>query len=357
MKDIIVKNKIIGDGHPVFIIAEMAWSHDGSVENAKKIIRGAADAGADAISLHITSLKDYMVTDYGCSAGQTVSAGKEKEKIYDYLNRINLKDSDWEELFPYAKKSGLAVCVMPNDIKSLRLCEKLHSDMYVIASSCFVEEDLVSEVAKQRKPVILRIGGASLGEIENTVNLIKKCGVEDIILLHGIQLYPTRIQDTQLKLINSLRGIFGLPVGLADHIDAESELALIIPLIAIPIGASVIEKHMTHDRSLKGEDIEAALNPDEFKKFVGYIREAEKSLGSPYFGDFSEVVLKYRQVSRKRTVASTSIKKGEKITKHNIAFKRADEGIYPDESKSIIGRKVTKDVAEDEPITWDKLII
>ena len=357
MKDIIVKNKIIGDGHPVFIIAEMAWSHDGSVENAKKIIRGAADAGADAISLHITSLKDYMVTDYGCSVGQTVSAGKEKEKIYDYLDRINLKASDWEELFPYARKSGLAVCAMPNDIKSLRLCEKLHPDMYVIASSCFVEDNLVTEVAKQRRPVILRIGGATLGEIENTVNSIRRQGTEDIILLHGIQLYPTKTEDTQLRLLPSLKAIFGLPVGLADHIDAESKLALVIPLIAIPMGATVIEKHITHDRNLKGEDIEAALNPDEFKNFVEYIREAEKALGTPYFGAFSQGVLKYRAVSRKRLVASRRIKKGEKLVEDNIAFKRADEGIYPDESKTIIGRKVTKDVAEDEPITWDKLII
>jgi sialic acid synthase SpsE len=356
MREVKLGNKVLGDGHPTYIIAEMAWSHDGSVEKAQKIIRGAADAGADAISVHITSLKDYMVPDYGCSAGQTVSAGKEQEKIYDYLNRINLKNSDWEEVFPYAKKSGLAVCSMPNDIKSLRLCEKLKPDMYVIASSCFVEENLVSEVAKQGKPVILRIGGATLGEIENTISLIRGQGTEDIILLHGIQLYPTKTEDTQLRLLPSLKAIFGLPIGLADHVDAESELALVIPLIGIPMGAVVIEKHITHDRSLKGEDIEAALNPDEFKKFVGYIREAEKALGTPYFGGFSKGVLKYRTVSRKRVVCSRKINKGEKITVDDIAFKRADEGIYPDEIKYMIGRTVNRDIAENVPITWDKLL-
>jgi sialic acid synthase SpsE len=356
MKDIILKDRVIGDDQRTFIIAEMAWSHDGSVENARKIVKGAADAGADAISLHITSLKDYMVRDYGCSAGQTVSAGKEKERIYDYLNRINIKDSDWEAMFSYARSIRLAICAMPNDMQSLRLCQKLNPDMYVVASSCFVEEDLVSEVARQKRPVILRIGGATLGEIENTINLIKKCGAEDIVLLHGIQLYPTKLQDTHLKLIPSLRAIFGVHVGLADHIDAESELALIIPLLAISLGATVIEKHITHDRSLRGEDVEAALNPDEFRKFVEYVREAEKSLGASSYAEPSGGVLRYRAVSRKRVVASKKIGKGEKITKDDVAFKRADEGLYPDEIRFIVDRRVNQDVEEDKPITWDKLL-
>lgn len=356
MRKVKLGDRVISDGQPTFIIAEMAWSHDGSVENARKIIKGAADAGADAISLHITSIKDYMVKDYGCSAGQAVSAGRGKERIYDYLNRINIKDSDWEALFSYARSVKLAICAMPNDMQSLRLCEKLNPDMYVIASSCFVEENLVSEVAKQRKPVILRIGGATLGEIENTINLIRKCGTKDIILLHGIQLYPTKLEDTHLRLIPSLKAIFELHVGLADHVDAESELALIIPLIAIPLGATVIEKHITHDRKLRGEDFEAALNPDEFRTFVGYVREVEKSLGASSYAEPSGGVLKYRTVSRKRVVASKKISKGEKITKDDIAFKRADEGVCPDESRFIIGRTVNQDIEEDKPITWDKLL-
>lgn len=339
----------------IFIIAEMAWSHDGSVDNAKKIIKGAAEAGADAISFHFTCLKDYMVKDYGCSAGQTLSAGKESEKIYDYLEKINLKNSDWEELFPYAKNLGLDICVMPNDFESFRLSKKLNPDIYVIASACFLEEDFIKEIAREKKPIILRIGGATLSEIERAVNLIKKEGNDEIVLLHGIQLYPTRVEDAHLNLIPSLKKIFGLPVGLADHIDAESDLALIVPLAGISMGIRVIEKHITHDRSKKGEDIEAALNPDEFKKFVRYIREAEKALGKSYFRELSEGELKYRNVSRKRTVALKKINRGEEITRDKITFKRADEGISPLEIKYLIGRRASCDIEEDEPILWDKL--
>ena len=355
MKQVKIANKIIGDGQPAFVIAEMAWSHDGSLEKAKAIVKGTSDAGADAISIHVTSMKDYMVKAYGAAAGQTLSAGKEQEIVYDYLNRINLNNSDWKELFAYARSLGLAICAMTNDIKSLRLCEKLKPDAYVIATACFVEENLVSEIAKQKKPVILRIGGATLGEIENTINLINRLGTGDIMLLHGIQLYPTRIEDTHLRLIPALKEIFGLPVGLADHIDAESSLALVIPMAALGSGANAIEKHITHDRSLHGEDIEAALNPDEFKTFVNYIRETEKSLGVSHFRTFSAAELKYRAVSRKRTVASRPIKRGQKLTQEDIIFKRADSGIYPDESRFIVGRTAGEDIEKDSSITWDKV--
>jgi len=356
MPKVKLSNKIIGDGYPAFIIAEMAWAHDGSIDKAKAIIKGTSDAGVDAISVHITSLKDYMVRDYGSAAGRGVSAGKEQEIIYDYLNRINLKDSDWHELFAYARSLGLAVCAMPNDIQSLRLCKKLGLDAYVIAAACFVEENLVSEVAREKKPVILRIGGATLGEIESTVNLIRQQGTGDMILLHGFQSYPTRIEDTRLRLLPTLKAAFGLPVGLADHIDAESSLATIVPLVALAFGASAIEKHVTHDRKLKGEDFESALNPDELKKFVEHIREIEKSFGPSSFEPLSVEEVRYRQVSRKRTVATGLIKKGERINREDITFKRADDGLYPDESKFIMGRTVSEDIIEDSAVTWDKIL-
>jgi sialic acid synthase SpsE len=245
---------------------------------------------------------------------------------------------------------------MTNDMQSLKLCSKLHPDAYVIAASCFVEENLVKAVAEEKLPVILRSGGATLGEIENTINIIKENQVEDIIILHGFQSYPTRIEDSRIRLIPTFRTTFGLPVGLADHIDAESHLAMIVPLVAMGFGAAVIEKHVTHDRSLKGEDFESALNPHELKKLVSDIREIEKSFGPDSFGPLSPEEVRYRQVSRKRTVAARYLSKGTKISSQDIVFKRADEGIYPDDSKYIIDRVTGIDIKEDDPITLDKLL-
>jgi sialic acid synthase SpsE len=355
VKQIKLGKRVISDANPVFIIAEMAWSHDGSVIKAKAIIKGAAEAGVDAISMHITSLPDYMVKDYGRAAKNTISVGKRKEDIYSYLDRLNLKNKDWETLFTYAWSLGLAICAMPNDIPSLELCRKLKPDAYVIAAACFVEERMVKEIAREKKTVILRIGGATLEEIKTVVKIIKDQGTGETIILHGIQLYPTKIEDTNLKLIPSLKSMFGLPVGLADHLNGDTEAAMMLPIAALGFGANVIEKHITHNRKLKGEDYISALDPVMFKKLVSNIREVEKSFGSGTFRALSAGELRYREVSRKRTVAARIIKKGEEITESDITFKRANDGVYPDEAKSIIGKIARIDIKKDAPLTWNKL--
>lgn len=354
MKTIKIGNKMIGDGYPAFIIAEMAWSHDGSAEKAKKIIDGAAKAKADAICFHITSMPDYMIVQYG-SGRARVSAGKESRPIYDYLSDINLKEADWKELLPYAKKLGLLICAMCNDIPSVEFVSKLNPDAYVISPSTLVEEKMIKTIAEKKKPVFIRTGGAFLGEVERAVSIIKKAGNDDIALIHGFQNYPTKLDDMYLKYIQSLKQIFVAPVGFADHTDGASEMALIVPLLALPFGANLIEKHITHDRSLKGEDFELALDPKDFERFVKNLRDAEKTFGSHSLRPFSEDELNYRQVVRKRAVAAKDVKKGEKITEDNVVFKRSDEGIFPNEIQYLFGRIANKAMKKDEPITWDKV--
>lgn len=344
---------MVGNGHSTFIIAEMAWSHDGSVEKAKKIIEGAAKAKADAICFHLTSMEDYMIPDYGSGRGR-VSAGKESTPIYEYLSSINLREKDWMELFPYAKGLGLLMCVMCNDLPSVEFASKLAPDAYVISPATLAEEELIKAVARKKKPVFIRIGGALLSEVERAVSVMKEAGNEAIVLVHGFQNYPTKLEDMHLKYIESLKRAFSLPVGFADHTDGGSDLALVVPLMALPFGANVIEKHITHDRSLKGEDFESALNPEDFERFVRNLREVEKSFGAPSIRPLSEDELNYRQVVRKRAVASRAIEKGERITKDNVIFKRSDEGVFPDEIQHLLGRKATKPIKKNEPITWDK---
>ena len=349
-----VKDKMIGDGYPTFIVAEMAWSHDGSVEKAKEIIKAAADANADDINIHITSLEDYIVPQYGSGRGR-VSEGKDAEHIYNYLKSINLDKSAWAELFIYAKEQGLIISAMCNDLPSVDFVSELEPDIYVIPSACFSEEDLIKEVAKKKKPIFLRIGGAYLGELERAIFVLNESGNDNIALIHGFQNYPTKLEDMHLRYIQSLKQMFSLPVGFADHTDGGSEFALSVPLVALPFGANIIEKHITHNRSLKGEDFESALDPDDFKKFVQNLREIEKTFGSSSIRPFSEDEVNYRQVTKKRTVASRDIKANGQITKEDITFKRADEGVYPDESKYLIGRTVQYDIKKNEPVTWDKV--
>lgn len=355
MRCIKLKDRTIGDGYPTFVIAEMAWSHDGSVEKAKMIIRGAAEAGADAINFHITSMEDYMVPQYKGGRGRIVVA-KGAQHMYDYLCRINLNFEAWRELFEYARDQRLLISALCNDLPSVGYISQLEPDIYEINSSCLAEEDLVREVATQQKPVFLKIGGTYLGEIERAVLLIQETGNHDIVLLHGIQSYPSNLADMHLRYIQSLKQIFSLPIGFAGHIDGGSELAMVVPLVALPFGANVIEQHITHDRSLKGIDFESALDPEGLKKLVQNLREVEKAFGSPAVRLFSSAEADYRQVSKKRTVARNTLEKGERITRDKITFKRSDEGIYPDESQYLIGRSVNTGVEKDAPITWDKIL-
>ena len=351
MKSIEVKGKIIGDGHPAFIVAEMACSHDGSMEIAKRIIDAAAKARADAINFQMTSLPDYMVPNYG---GGGISHGKDESDIYGYVKEIFcFREDEWNELFDYTKEESLVISATCNDIPSAQLAKTLGADICQIHSSSLSEENLVKTVARNEKPICLKIGGTTLGELEQVISWIKEEGNEEIMLLHGFQSYPTKLNDVNLRFIPTLKKLFSLPVGFADHTDGGSELALVVPLLALPLGANFIEKHLTHDRTQKCEDFESALNPEDFKKFVNNVREAEKTLGDESRRIFSEDELKYRQISKKRVVASRDMDKGHILNSEDIVFKRSDEGFFPDESKFAIRRKLKCNIKENDPITRD----
>lgn len=338
------------------IIAEMAWAHDGSVDKAIQIMKAAKDAGADAIGIHITDLEDYMVPHYGSGEGR-VSAGKEHLEIYGYLNRINLSSGNWKKFCHEARLAGIALCVMPNDHPSLQFSEaRLNPDFYVLSPASFVEEGFISAVATTNRHTFLRVGGATLGEIEVAINIFKRCGRGGVTLLHGFQNYPTKLEDTNIRQIAALAELFGVPVGLADHIDGGNPIAKTVPVVALALGATCLEKHITWDREEKGEDFEAALNPSDFREFVANVRAAEIALGNAHWGPMSPAAERYRNVSRKRMVAARFLEKGTILTRECIAFKRSDVGISPAQLEAIIGRTLKTDLHFNDGITAEDLL-
>ncbi len=330
-----------------YVIAEMAWAHNGSADVALDLVRGAKAAGADAIGIHVTSLPDYMVPQYKCVDGVTTS-DRSVGEIYQYLEKLNLRQEDWARVFADAKRVGIDLCVMCNDRPSLEFVRQHQPEAYVLAAACFTETDLVKAIGRERRPVVLRVGGATLAEIDRAIGLLRAEGAGDITLLHGIQLYPTDIALMNLRAITTLQTTFRCKVGLADHIDGGDPAALTLPLLALPLGAAAIEKHITVDRALKHEDFEAALGIAEFTRFVEGIRRAELALGTGSFGDLTDADRKYRRVSRKKTVARRAIARDTRITADMIAFKRADAGMDVGDSDALIGRTAARDIEMDE---------
>lgn len=353
MKSFAINDKKISDHDPCFIIAEMAWSHDGSLENAKKIVKAAFAAKADSISIHLTYMPEYMVQSY-----KTLKAGASKAvagSLYKFLSEKNLSESDWSELIKYAKSLNLIVLAMCNDNHSVDFAIKHGIDSFVLSPASMIETELIKNISKTGKPIFIRIGGAYSSEIDDTVALISKNGSKKIALIHGFQSFPTEPQEMNMNFIETLKKKYLLPVGFADHVDAESSLAISIPLVALAKGANIIEKHITHDRSLKGIDHESALNPDEFAKMVEDIRIVEKAFGKYTIEHLSEKELNYRNVVRKRVVALADLSKDEEITREKFILKRANDGIYPNEFEGIIGRRIKKPLKKDEPLTEDNI--
>lgn len=352
---ITIKDFEIGDGAPVFVIAEMAWSHDGDVEKAKSIVSAAAKAKAQAINIHVTSLQDYMIPNYG-NEERGKGLVNTKSDIYSFLENISLSQTDWLEIVKYAREESLLVSIMCNDFPSLDFAVRdLNPDILMIHPSCIGDVEFVKKVASVNLPTVLYIGGLTLSEVENTVKQAQAVGNDKLILQHGFQSYPTLIEDNNLSFLGTLKNIFGYPVSFGDHTDGGDLFALVIPSIAVAMGANIIEKHLTHDRSLKGTDYQSALEPTDFSRFVEQIRNTELAIGNGAFPPLNDAQYTYRGLVRKRIVASKALSSGKILTEEDIAFKRAKLGYYPEEMEFLLGRCLKSELSQDEPITKDDI--
>lgn len=348
-----IGHRIVGDGR-VFLVADMAWSHDGARERAQAIVEAAAYGGADAITLHLTQLEHYMVPHYGSGTARA-SAGRSTGSLYEYLQRISLTEEDWRFLFALARQRGLLVSALCNDLPSLELAAELNPDLYTVHASALTDEDFLGEVSGFGKPVVLGISGATLGEMERAVDIVESRSRSGLIFQYGFQVYPTKLPDVHLRFIPTLKQLFGWPVMFADHTDGGSELALILPLVGVAVGADAIEKHLTHDRSLRGEDFESALDPPDFRRFSLLLREVEQAFGPSTRRPLSGDELVYRQAVRKRVVARVPIPAGTAIGPDHLAIKRSDEGVSPSELPLLLGRVTAVPINQNEGITWEKL--
>jgi sialic acid synthase SpsE len=210
----------------------------------------------------------------------------------------------------------------------------------------------IHAVAATGKPVLLSTGGSGLGVVEASIDVVRSEGNENLMLLHGVQNFPTKTADSHLRYIETLKRLFGLPVGFLDHVDGGSEMAAVLPALAVAFGADLVEKHMTLDRAAKGFDYQSALEEDGFRKMVALIREAETAFGEPGLVE-SEGASRYHGSMRRAVMSAVALPQGEPIAEEQLVFLRNEKGLSPSDAQRIVGRKPRRDIAAFEPLTED----
>lgn len=332
-----------------FIIAEMSGNHNQSLEKAFEIVDAAAKAGAHAIKLQTytadTITIDKKDREFYISDKNSLWHGK---SLYD-LYKVAHTPWDWHEpIMHRASKKGLICFSSPFDFTAVDFLENLDVPAYKIASFENIDIPLIDRVARTGKPIIISTGMASIAEIADAVEAVRSTGNEQLILLKCTSTYPATPEDSNISTIPHLRDIFNCEIGLSDH-----TAGIGVALAAIALGASVVEKHFTIDRSEGGVDSAFSLEPHELQLLVAEAKRAAQSIGVVSFGPSEKE--KQSLVFRRSLYVVKDIARGELLTEENIRSIRPGLGLPPKFYQTILGRKATCDLARGTPLTWDKL--
>lgn len=363
MQTIKIANKQIGKGCPCFIIAEAGVNHDGDFKKAKKLIDLAKGAGADAVKFQTWITEEILTKKAEQAEYQKENTGVE-ESQYEMIKRLELSFDEFKKLKKYAKERDIIFISTPDDEKSVDFLYKIGVPAFKIGSGELTNFCMLKKIAQKKKPIILSTGMSNIKEIEEAVKIIFDQNNDQLCLLHCTSNYPTKLNDVNLRAMHTLKDKFKVIVGYSDH-----TLSIEVPLIAVILGASVIEKHFTYDKNANGPDHKASLSSIELKKMIKQIRKIEKMnrLEKNKFLHsikYIEVILgsslkrpneKEKKISnlvRKSIVAKHAIKKGTKITELMIALKRPGVGLSSKYINKIIGRVAKENIKKDQLITW-----
>lgn len=340
-----IGGRLIGPDAPCFVIAELSANHNGSLERALATVRAAAEAGADAIKLQsyrpdtITIDSDrpeFIVPGGGPWGGRT---------LYDLYEEAQLP-WDWHApIFEEAARNGLVAFSTPFDHTAVDLLESLNVPMYKIASFELVDDDLIRYVARLRKPLIVSTGMATLEEILHALSIARAAGAETIVLLKCTSSYPAPDESMRLATIPALAAATGCLVGLSDH-----SLGTVAPVIAVTLGACVIEKHFTLSRSDGGVDSHFSLEPQELHQLVTGVRQAQRMIGTPRFG--AGVAEEGNTQFRRSLYVVSDVEVGEPLTRANVRSIRPGQGLSPCYIDLVLGRKATRAIPRGTPLDW-----
>ena len=330
----------------VTIIAEAGVNHNGSIVLAKQLVDKAVEAGADYIKFQTFKAANLVTKSAQQAEYQKKNVCSSKNGQYQMLKQLELSHEDHLELIDYCKQKGIRFFSTTFDFDSIEFLDSLHLNLWKIPSGEITNYPYIKQIAKKQGDVILSTGMSTFEDIQNAIKVLLQWGKtkDQITILHCNTEYPTPFEDVNLLAMQSIAKQFGTKVGYSDH-----TCGIEVPIAAVALGASVIEKHFTLDRNMPGPDHKASLEPDELKAMVMAIRNIEKALGCPE-KKVSDSERKNITIARKSIVANKNIKKGEPFTEENITVKRPGTGISPMHWNEILGMKAIRDFKEDELI-------
>lgn len=327
----------------VFIIAEAGVNHNGDLNIARKLIDVATEAGADAIKFQ-TFKADQLVCKDVKKAQYQLETTEKNETQYEMIKKLELSYEMHKELIEYSRTKGIKFLSTPFDIESIELLTELGIDIFKIPSGEITNLPYLQKIAELDKKIILSTGMSTMQEIEETLEVLNYKQKRNVVVLHCNTEYPTPLEDVNLKAMLTIKNQLGVEIGYSDHTDGIE-----VPIAAVAMGATVIEKHFTLDRNMEGPDHKASLEPMQLKQMILAIRNIERALGDGVKKP-SKSELRNMDIARKSIVALNNIKKGEVFSENNITTKRPGNGLSPMRWNEVLGKKADRDYKKDELI-------
>ena len=345
-----IANRLVGPGHPCFIIAEAGVNHNGSFDLALQLIDVAVEAETDAVKFQ-TANPQSMVSRYAPKAKYQFETTDSDETHLEMLERLHpFSPNDFKRLMDYCSEQGIIFLSSPFDQESIDLLDSLEVGAFKVPSGEITNLPYLTRMAGKGRPMIISTGMAYLSEVETAVRTVQEAGNDMIALLHCVSNYPADPADANLRAMFTMEKAFHVPVGFSDH-----TLGVEVPLAAVALGAPIIEKHFTLDHDLAGPDHNASLEPGELTKMVQGIRVVEAALGQgrkePVPSELDTAL-----VARKSLIAARDLTAGTALTEDMIATKRPGTGLAPAMRPYLVGRSLRVDVAEDTVIDLDMLL-
>jgi sialic acid synthase SpsE len=341
--------RLIGDGHPAFVIAEAGVNHNGDLELGRALIREAASAGADAIKFQ--SYKAGKISTK-TAPRYWVEPDDPKGSQFDTFKKLDsFGPEEHRELFRYAKEQGILCFSAPFDDEAVDMLDELGAPGFKIASADLTDYPLLERAASKGKPVILSTGLATIAEIGEAVSVVRGTGNDQLVLLHCTLQYPCAPENANLRMMLHMKAVFpDIPVGISDH-----TIGIAVPQAAVALGAVAVEKHFTVDKSLPGSpDHYLSVDPRNLEEMVAGIRTIEKAMGRYLKGPVEAESQAYK-FARRSIVSKKSIPRGTSITRDMLTFKRPGTGIYPKHVEVVVGRTAKVDIPEDTVLEWSMI--